>query len=336
MEKLNKHLVIGISVAGVVGALGVYAYMSSGSKKNYKRVGTVSKLFLHPVKSFSAIEVQEGELTDRGFLSCGIYDRSFMLVDENDHFLTARKCPKMILIKPSFSDDKKSLILSAEGQDDISIPLQQNGKVVSSSVWGLDVKGQDCGDDVAKWLSDFLEGTYRMVFYSTGLPGKNLAKESTFGKHMKENEVALYHDFGQYHLLSEASVEDLNSRIEEKVSVKTFRPNIFVKDCSPYAEDFWKFVKVGEEAEMRFIVFCGRCKMVTLNHTLGDFISMDPLKTLKEYRQCYGFVEDRKYYATSPIFGTQLNLEKRGKIKVGDPVFASFQYQEHAGDEVKN
>lgn len=38
-------------------------------------------------------------------------------------------------------------------------------------------------------------------------------------------------------LLSESSLEDLNSKLEKKVTVANFRPNFYVKGCEkPYAE----------------------------------------------------------------------------------------------------
>ncbi|XP_071833347.1 mitochondrial amidoxime-reducing component 1-like [Apostichopus japonicus] len=331
---LKKEIVLGSAIAGAVGAFGLYMYMSNKKQKEYKRVATVAKLYLHPVKSLKAIEVDEGEVTSRGFKSNGIYDRSFMVVDEEDRAITARKCPKMILIEPSFAEDEKHLVLSVEGKEDLYIPLDQQGTRIESRVWGIPVSGYDCGEEVAKWLSDYLEGTYRMVFYSEELPAKLLTKDVRFGVHMKDNETSLYQDCTQFLIISEASMEDLNTRIEEPVTERNFRPNIYVTGCSAYAEDFWKYVKVGEEAEMRFTHFCGRCKMTTLNHETGSFISLDPLKTLKEYRQCYSFVEDRKSYATSPIFGTNLNLENKGVVRVGDEVFATYQYQEHAGNKL--
>lgn len=72
---LKKEIVLGSAIAGAVGAFGLYMYMSNKKQKEYKRVATVAKLYLHPVKSLKAIEVDEGEVTSRGFKSNGIYDR---------------------------------------------------------------------------------------------------------------------------------------------------------------------------------------------------------------------------------------------------------------------
>lgn len=58
--------------------------------------------------------------------------RSFMVVDEEDRAVTARKCPKMILIETSFTEDKKHLVLRVEGKEDLYIPLDQQGTRIES------------------------------------------------------------------------------------------------------------------------------------------------------------------------------------------------------------
>lgn len=52
------------------------------------------------------------------------------------------------------------------------------------------------------------------------------------------------------------------------------------------------------------------------------------------YRQVYSFVEDRENYMKNPIFGINLNMEKRGVVRVGDPIYATYKYQEHAGNKL--
>ena len=37
-------------------------------------------------------------------------------------------------------------------------------------------------------------------------------------------------------ILSEKSIEDLNTRLVQKVDVRNFKPNILVDDCDEYAE----------------------------------------------------------------------------------------------------
>lgn len=51
-------------------------------------------------------------------------------------------------------------------------------------------------------------------------------------------EQVVYPDVGPVMLLSEASVDDLSSRLAKGVTVERFRPNIIVGDCGPFEEVF--------------------------------------------------------------------------------------------------
>lgn len=51
-------------------------------------------------------------------------------------------------------------------------------------------------------------------------------------------EQVAYSDVGPVMLLSEASVDDLNSRLEKDVTAERFRPNIIIGDCQPFEEVF--------------------------------------------------------------------------------------------------
>jgi uncharacterized protein YcbX len=45
-----------------------------------------------------------------------------------------------------------------------------------------------------------------------------------------------YSDASPFLVLSEASLEDLNSRLERRVKATNFRPNIVISGCGVYAE----------------------------------------------------------------------------------------------------
>lgn len=50
-----------------------------------------------------------------------------------------------------------------------------------------------------------------------------------------------------FNLINEASVDDLNARLNGlQVTVRNFRPNFVLKGAKAYDEDHWKYVKVGE------------------------------------------------------------------------------------------
>ena len=37
-----------------------------------------------------------------------------------------------------------------------------------------------------------------------------------------------------------------------------FRPNIIVTGCAPYAEDEWRYIRIGQDATFRFAKHCTR------------------------------------------------------------------------------
>jgi uncharacterized protein YcbX len=46
-------------------------------------------------------------------------------------------------------------------------------------------------------------------------------------------------------MISEASLADLNARLERPVPMNRFRPNLVVRGCEPFAEDDWRLVRIG-------------------------------------------------------------------------------------------
>jgi len=56
-------------------------------------MATISDLYIYPIKSLGGIPVSEARLTDRGLE----HDRRWMLIDENNRFLTQRENPEMAL-----------------------------------------------------------------------------------------------------------------------------------------------------------------------------------------------------------------------------------------------
>ncbi|KFM83006.1 MOSC domain-containing protein 1, mitochondrial, partial [Stegodyphus mimosarum] len=85
----------------------------------------------------------------------------------------------------------------------------------------------------------------RLVRYFPSLPPKKyLGKNSLVGQMKKDHPIGLQSDTA-IHLVSQASIDDLNSRLDEdnKVSVLNFRPNILVEECGAFDEDSWKYMK---------------------------------------------------------------------------------------------
>ena len=85
-------------------------------------------------------------------------------------------------------------------------------------------------------------------------------------------------------VISEASLEELNRRSAEQHSMDQFRTNLVVSDTTPFEEDTWKRIRIGE-VEFESVKPCERCILTTVNTRRGTFReSKEPLKTLQEFR----------------------------------------------------
>ena len=87
-------------------------------------------------------------------------------------------------------------------------------------------------------MSEFLrKDKLDLVTFSNDVDSRNLAEINN--KHavgVKQTDQVLYADYAPFMLLSEASLNDLNCRLENHVTVRHFRPNILVKDCQAFDE----------------------------------------------------------------------------------------------------
>ena len=61
----------------------------------------LSEIYIYPVKSLGGISVDSAIVEARGLK----YDRRFLLVDENDMFMTQRDFPQLAFLKLSFCEN---------------------------------------------------------------------------------------------------------------------------------------------------------------------------------------------------------------------------------------
>ena len=106
-------------------------------------------------------------------------------------------------------------------------------------VWDLKIPGYSYGGAISEWISKFLEKpNLDLVNF-----GNNFDADTRSVKLVdpacaaKDDASIIYSDASSFMLLSENSLNDLNSRLNAPVSIVNFRPNFFAKDCDkPYAE----------------------------------------------------------------------------------------------------
>jgi hypothetical protein len=101
----------------------------------------------------------------------------------------------------------------------------------------LKINGYRYGGDVSKWLSDFLQvENLDLVNFGNDLEPRKTNQVDKKLAHREIDEI-IYSDDSPFMLISERSLDDLNTRLKNKVSMRNFRPNFVVKDVSaPYDE----------------------------------------------------------------------------------------------------
>ncbi|XP_071945758.1 mitochondrial amidoxime-reducing component 1-like [Antedon mediterranea] len=319
-------LILAISSTFITTYAIYYLTRKRKSSKRFIEVGRVSDIIIYPVKSFKGISFHDDEVecSMRGLKYGSLRDRKFMVVNENNRFATARQEPTMQLIEPSLSDDGQNLILSAKNQEPLRLPVNADvaQPLVHTSIFGLDICGYECGKAAEAWLSKiFKYQGYKLLAHDDDLNGRKLADDPKWKSKSLYKDEALFTDLAQYLLISEASLDDLNTRLDKSVTMARFRPNIVVNRCSAFAEDTWSEIKIGS-AHLYQTHLCGRCRMTLVDPETGVMAQNEPLKTLRKFRMVDSSHPDAKALGVAPVFGVNFNIVEVGNIKVGDIVYA--------------
>ncbi|XP_076120272.1 mitochondrial amidoxime-reducing component 1-like [Alosa pseudoharengus] len=312
----NRKVALYAAGAGVaLFGLGLgYKYMQK--PKKLTQVGIVSQLILHPLKSGKGLQVAKAECLRMGLKHGELRDRHWLVITEDGRMVTARQEPRLVLV--TMTAEGGDICLNAPDMEELKVPQHQpNNNILNCKVFTADVQGRDCGDEVSRWLTRYLAAgkTVRMVHYEPQMkPRKCKQVKPPFPP---DEEVA-YPDAGPIMLLSEASLRDLNSRLDKDVTVAQYRPSIVVNDCEAFSEDSWDDIQIGT-VRMKRVMACGRCILTTVDPETGINNSKEALDTLKSYRLCDP--SDKKVYGTAPLFGQYYIVKQTGTLHVGEPVY---------------
>jgi uncharacterized protein YcbX len=235
------------------------------------------------------------------------FDRRWLLVDENNNFLTQREFPKMATVNIEIL--KKGLQISENGNETL-VPFEPNtNETASVKIWSSRCRAKVYEKETNDWFSDVLQTNCRLVV----MPEETRRKVNYFYAVHKEDTVS-FADAYPFLLIGESSLGDLNSRLENPVPMNRFRPNFVVSGTDAFAEDNWKQIKIGNVI-FHVVKPCGRCVMTTIDQTSGEKQSVEPLKTLASYRI------PKRSIKKKILFGQSLIAENVGAVvEIGDKV----------------
>ena len=261
----------------------------------------VSGLFIYPIKSLGGIAVPTAEVTDRGLR----FDRRWMLVNADNGFITQRTVPSMALIRVSLGTEGLE-VRSRLHPETLRIPYQPTGALFADVyVWEDTCRGQFVSEEADEWFSAALGITCRLVY----MPEETM--RITDPNYAPEGGITSFADAFPFLLIGEASLEDLNRRLDQPVPMDRFRPNIVFTGGGPFFEDSMRefFIR-----DIRFqgVKLCARCPIPTIDQETAER-GKEPLRTLARYRMA-----NNKVY-----FGQNLIHYGLGEIAVGDPILVS-------------
>ncbi|MEO7431045.1 MAG: MOSC domain-containing protein [Dokdonella sp.] len=264
---------------------------------------TLSTIHVYPVKSCAPLALDEAVVEGRGLAG----DRRWMLVDADDAFVTGRKFPRLTLVVAHPQVD--ALRLDAPGMPTLRVEVPDAGSArVDSEVWGAAVRPRVAADSAHAWFSDFLGHPVRLVYMDDGCARFVRAKYE--GRYGRDGDQVSFADAFPLMLISQASLDALNARLEVAVPMLRFRPNIVIAGTTEHAEDDWKRIRIGA-IEFEVAKACTRCVFTTVDFERGQFDPTgEPLRTLIGYRRAPDGVR----------FGQNLIARGRGIVRLGDPV----------------
>jgi uncharacterized protein YcbX len=257
----------------------------------------LTELHIYPIKSARGISLSSAHVDTRGLE----HDRRWMVVDELGNFLTQRSIPRMALIQVELGSSH--LGVKADGMNELRLPLRpDSGDPLRVCVWEDSFYALDAGDEAASWFTKMLSRPCRLVF----MPDRT--ERLVNPKYTPQKTLVSFADAFPFLLISQASLNDLNSRLAEPVPMNRFRPNLVLEGCTAYEEDLWATVTIGS-ISFRVAKPCSRCKVPTVNQETG-IRAQEPILTLSSYRTLGGKV----------YFGQNLIHDRQGMLTVGDEV----------------
>lgn len=262
--------------------------------------GRVTGLYIYPVKSCRGIRLTEMKITSRG----PMYDRQWMIVDDNNQFMTLRTFSKLSEIKTAIQGPFLHLYA---GSNKILVNIDEDCEQVEDvTIWGKTFKAGIENKSINEALSDFLSKTVKLVRYQKQ-SFRDLEDAGT--RAVKETMFA---DARPVLLVNENSLIDLNEKLKVKNAlpsyIERFRANIIVDGIPAYQEEEIKEIKIGN------IIFqnpklCARCPVITQDVDTGEVVSKETLQIL---------VERKKTGSEKVIFGVNLTPAATGVIKLGE------------------
>jgi uncharacterized protein YcbX len=222
-----------------------------------------------------------------------------MLVDDGGQFMTQRSTSEMALLTTELTPGGIRVYHKISGSE-ISIPFEASGSKMMVQVWSNRCKAIIVDERVNQFFSDVLSRSCRLVYMPSS------TNRRVDGRYAIDKEIISFTDGYPFLLIGQSSLDDLNSRLEDKLPINRFRPSIVFTGGEAYEEDTMARFSINN-IDFFGVKLCARCIVTTINQD-NAIKSKEPLSTLSAYRKV-----NNKIY-----FGQNLLHKGEGVLSVGD------------------
>jgi uncharacterized protein len=263
----------------------------------------LAAIYVYPVKSLRGFQVSRAQIQQGSIAG----DRMWVVLDRHGSFMHQRDYPQMARVAATYSSS--ALVLETENMPSLEVPLSPDpavGEPASHAaryvqLWRRSAPVVPTTPEADGWISTALGHRAYLMALTRTLPPR----------HCPDYErSSTLQDATPFHLTSESSLADLNTRSSVVVPMNRFRPNVVVSGFPAYAEDGWKRIAIGD-IQLRWIKDCTRCVTTMTDQVTGERERREPLLALSTYRR----------QGPQVVFGHYLVADTMsGHLQVGDRV----------------
>jgi len=259
----------------------------------------LSHIYRYPIKSSMPISLKESVVEKRGLN----FDRLWAVFDETGQALTAREYPALLDVEAEISNQELLVRYKSKTVGIVPVMLDANN-LKAVKVFSYDAGAVPTNPAMDEWFSNLLGVSCQLLFQHESSQRSVLEKHG--GAH---GDTVGFADQCPILLTTEASLADLNEKLDHPVLMNRFRPNLVVSGAAAWEEDQWQKVRIGE-CDFKVNQACIRCVFTTIDPvSKTKDPRSEPLRTMATFR---------KGPQGGVVFGMHLTPITTGNVNVND------------------
>ena len=265
---------------------------------------TLTDLYIYPIKSLGGIRLTEAVVEPRGLR----HDRRWLLIDEQNRFLTQRTDASLALLAVTLESDGLTVRHRARPElGELVVSLTEPATApIAVVIWDDTVAARPVSPQADAWFTAALGRPTRLVH----MP--DTTRRSVDPGRAPADAIVSFADAYPVLIVGQAALDHLNARLtaagEAAVPMNRFRPTLVFAGGMPHEEDQWGDFQIGLVA-FHGVKPCARCVVTTIDQQTAR-AGKEPLRTLSTYRRDGAKV----------LFGQNVVPRGEGVVRVGERV----------------